>query len=122
MCANKVRRVRGLGFMVVQSSEFVFQESSLQLLLQPIERERAAWIYGRKEGREEISEILTVSSLCDFYQIPTLEYKKSTRILAKFIQVFPIRIRISWVGGFGSGLGIRICIQAGQNCRTKKEK
>jgi hypothetical protein len=94
------------------------------LLLQPIERERAAWIYGRKEGREEISEILTVSSLDDFHQIPvpTLEYKKSTRILVKCIQVFPIRIRISWVGGFGSGLGIRICIQAGQNCRTKKEK
>jgi hypothetical protein len=51
------------------------------LLLQPIERERrAAWITGvyvRKwGGGEEISKILTVSSLYDFYQIPTLEYKK----------------------------------------------
>jgi hypothetical protein len=45
-------------------------------------------------GGEEISKILTISSPYDFYQIPTLEYKKSTRILAEFDAMFRIRIQV----------------------------
>ncbi len=83
--------MRGVGFMVVfRAPNLYSQESSAIVTSANRKRERAAWIYVGKEGREEISEILTVSSLCDFYQIPTLEHKKSTRILAEFNPMFPI--------------------------------
>jgi hypothetical protein len=70
------------------------QESSAIVTSANRKRERAAWIYVGKGGGEEISKILTVSSLYDFYQKPTLEYKKSTRIVAEFDPMFRIRIQL----------------------------